>query len=49
MAQTLTSDPLPHHRHRNGVLVGNRSCGHVRHVGVTLLLAIMEVIDSSQQ
>jgi hypothetical protein len=33
MAQTLTAHPLPSQRHHNGVLTGNRSCGHVRHVG----------------
>jgi hypothetical protein len=33
MAQTLAGDPLPRHRNRNGVPTGQRSCGHVRHVG----------------
>jgi hypothetical protein len=33
MAQALTAHPLLRHRHHNGVLTGNRSCGHIRHVG----------------
>jgi hypothetical protein len=33
MAHTLTAHPRLSHRHHNGALTGNRSCGHVLLVG----------------
>jgi hypothetical protein len=33
MAQTLTAHPQVSHRDHNGVLTGNRPCGHLSHVG----------------